>query len=524
MGSSAMMKSKYKAPLLWGIFTAYSMLTLLGALNHEVWLDEAQAWVILRDTPLAELPYRLKVEGHPPLWYVILYPFVKLGFPAEYAPVISWFFMASGALVLLFKVELPLPLKAVMLASSGFLYFNSVMLRAYCLIPLLLFLILWAYPKRREHAVIYGLLIALLANTHIFISGIVGILGIFMLYELFSEWRKSSKGENIGKLAGLAIAGIGVLVLVIPLIGSIEANSASNQRMAGFSFASLEGMFFQTFNECFFDIAFLHNVNGVFSTVLLCVADLCFVSILILLRHWRRAFAVELGFLGIYYVTCGLLWVSLPNRAAIFILSFAFALCLTNYEKPVFKEHTVTEKITGNIRRFVTFLLKTDKNAKKVFTGIVTAFFAVSVPSGAILLYKDIGGNFSGAKDTANYITENFDKNAVFVQLRSGMPEISFYNKDIKIFAASAGDIETYSHWEYLYNPKLSEEDTLRAISEYDELYIIYYCEPNKTISGKTLYIAEGMREYSEKNSIGICEYNSKEVINYIEAIKETHK
>ncbi|MCM1168236.1 MAG: hypothetical protein NC401_19800, partial [Ruminococcus sp.] len=164
-----MTKSKSKTPLLWGIFAAYSLLTLLGALNHEVWMDEAQAWVILRDAPLNELPRILKVEGHPPLWYLILYPFVKLGFPADYVSLISWFFMAAGALVLLFKVELPLPLKAVILASGGFLYFNSVMLRVYCLIPPLMFLILWIYPKRRERPVLYGLLIALLANTHIFI-------------------------------------------------------------------------------------------------------------------------------------------------------------------------------------------------------------------------------------------------------------------------------------------------------------------------------------------------------------------
>lgn len=518
-----MTKTKHGLVLPWVIFAVYSALTLLGALNHEIWLDEAQAWVILRDAPLSELPHMLKVEGHPPLWYIILYPFVKLGFPAEYAPLISWFFMAAGALVLLFKVELPLPLKAVMLASSGFLYFNSVMLRVYCLIPLLLFLILWAYPKRREHAVIYGLLIALLANTHIFICGIVGILGLFMLYELFSEWGKSSKKENAGKLLGLAAAGAGVLILVVPLIGSIDANSAARQRMAGFSFAAIEGMFTQTFNECFSDIVFLQGANNIGMTVLLCAADLSFVIMLVLLRHWRKAFAVELGFLGIYYIVCGLLWITLPNRAAIFVLSFAFVLCLTRYEKPVFKNCGLSGKTSGAIRRLLEFLEKTDKNAQKVFTGLAAAFFAVSVPSGVALYCRDIGGSFTGAADVAGYISENFDKDAVFVRLGAGMPEISFYDPDIKIFSASSGDIETYARWEYMYDPRLSADEVLKRLSGYDKLYMICYCAAEPTDPDRIIYMSRGMPEYSAKNSIAVCEYDSEEVRRYIEAIAEVY-
>lgn len=517
-----MTKTKNKLPLLWAVFAAYSVLTLLGALNHEVWLDEAQAWVILRDAPLSELPYILKVEGHPPLWYLILYPFVKLGFPADYVSLISWFFMTAGALVLLFKVELPLPLKAVILASSGFLFFNSVMLRVYCLIPLLLFLILWVYPKRREHAVIYGLLIALLANTHVFISGIVGMLGIFMLYELFSEWKSSSKKENIKKLFGLAAAGIGVLILVVPLIGSIGANGATAHISSNIGISTVFSKIHQTLEEIILGIILPSDCDSIWCLVLVILFKTGLAAMLILLWHWRKAFAVELGFLGTYYITCGLMWTTLPNRAVFLPLSLAFVFCLTQYEKPVIKNREIIEKITGNIRKLVRFLVKPDENAKKVLVGIVISFFAASVPSGFVLWFKDIGGNFSGAKDMAKYISENFDKDAVFVQLGAGMPEITFYDPDIGIFAAAAGDIETYSRWEYMYRPRLTSNAVLEKLSEYDDLYIIYYCVPNKPEPGKPLYTSVGMQEYSEKNTIAVCEYDSKEVEYYIEALIET--
>ncbi|MDE6031106.1 MAG: hypothetical protein K2G32_05745, partial [Oscillospiraceae bacterium] len=317
-------RGAFKKILPWAVLAVYSALTFLGAFNHEMWLDEAQAWVILRDAPLSELPYIFHIEGHPPLWYAVLYPFVKLGFPAEYAPLISWLFMAAGAAVLLFKVKLPQPLKYVILASSGFLFYNSVMLRVYSLIPLLMFLILWIYPKRREHGLLYGLLIALLANTHIFICGIVGMLGIFMLVDLFAQWKSSSKKENAGKLAGLAVAGAGVLLLVIPLIGSADANGAVGTSLS-FSPRAVFLAATTTFNEVFRQIV-QPCFGGPAWFVILMIVTLMLWGMLILLRHWKRALAVEIGFIVFYYLTCGLFWITIPNRAVIFILSFAFSL------------------------------------------------------------------------------------------------------------------------------------------------------------------------------------------------------
>ena len=40
---------------------------------HEPWADEAQAWVIARDSKFWELfRYRLHYEGHPADWYFLL--------------------------------------------------------------------------------------------------------------------------------------------------------------------------------------------------------------------------------------------------------------------------------------------------------------------------------------------------------------------------------------------------------------------------------------------------------------------
>ncbi len=511
--------TKTKTVASWSIFAVYSLLTLMGALNHEVWLDEAQAWVILRDAPLSELPQILKVEGHPFLWYAVLYPFVKLGFPVDYVSLISWAVTAAGVWVLLFKVGLPLPLKAVMLASSGFLYFDPIMLRVYCLIPPILFLILWVYPKRREHAVLYGLLIALLVNTHIFICGIVGILGIFMIYELFSEWRKSRKSENVKKLIGLAAAGAGVLALVIPLIGSVDKNSAVALGTSNIGLSTVLWSIPETVDENILCMVLPSDQNSVWYFILTILIKLGFITALILLRHWRRAFFVEIGFLAFYYVTCGLVWVNSPNRAVFIPLTLAFSFCLTQYEKPIFKNYELSGKV-GAMRKFIELLIKTDKNAKRVYAVILFAMFAVSVPSGIAYLCNDISKEFSGAKKTARYISENFGDDAVFVNLGSGIPEISLYAPDTKIFSVCTNDFETYSRWEYMYEPRSSADEVIETLSEYDELYIIYYYTGKSGEREDTFFVSDGMREYVSKNSIALCEYDSGKVRSYLENIE----
>lgn len=519
-----MTKGKYKLPLLWGIFSVYAVLTLFGALNHEVWLDEAQAWLILRDAPLSELPRILNVEGHPPLWYVILYPFVKLGFPTEYASLISWLIMAAGALVLLFKVELPLPLKAVTLFSSGFLYYNSVMLRVYSLIPPLLFLILWVYPNRRKRPVLYGLLIALLANTHLFVCGIVGMLGIFMLYELFSEWKNSPKKENIGKLFGLAVAGMGVLILVVPLIGSTSANGAFGIRAARASLNTFLTSFDKALGDAFYCTVLPFKAENFALELLLSTAlKIVIVIMLAALRHWRKALAVELSFLVFYSVICGAFWTTLGNRAAVFWLSFAFALGLARYEEPVFKDYKLGEKITGKMRSLLERLIKADKKSGKIYAVFLFVCFAASIPLGAVFLVRDTFGEFSGSKQTAEYIAENLEEDAVIVHLGVGMPEISFYDPDIRIFSADSCDFTSYAKWEYSYRPAETAETLLETLSAYEHLYLVYYYYSDG--ADGTFYISDGVTTYEDYHTvIALCDYGEIAVEGYIERLKELNE
>jgi hypothetical protein len=56
------------------VTSSFFLLGLFGILNHSMWRDELNVWLIARDSSsLLELFHNIKYEGHPALWYLCLY-------------------------------------------------------------------------------------------------------------------------------------------------------------------------------------------------------------------------------------------------------------------------------------------------------------------------------------------------------------------------------------------------------------------------------------------------------------------
>ena len=56
-------------------------LFVVGA-HHEPWLDESQAWLIARDSSLGQLLVeRVRYEGTPGIWHLLLWLCIRLGLP-----------------------------------------------------------------------------------------------------------------------------------------------------------------------------------------------------------------------------------------------------------------------------------------------------------------------------------------------------------------------------------------------------------------------------------------------------------
>lgn len=428
------------------IFALYALLTLIGALNHELWYDEAQAWTITRDNTIGGIFHQLSYEGHPPLWYLILYVFSHTGFECTVMPIISWFITASAAAVVIFKAPFHIVTKAALLFSGGFLFYNSVMSRVYCLINLLAVLTAWLYPKRKAHPVLFGILIALLANTHICISGFIGIVGIFMIIDLFKGFRTNTAKQNAAEITGLAISGAGVLLMVIPLLNSVSLNGTTAR--ANYTFRFAVGAILDSFSDISMSLLLYENKNLLMFFISGITAVLLFAEF-ILIRHKTRPLLMLIFFTVFYIITSEILWYTIANRAHIFVLIFFVTAWIADCEPQneagkIWTKFNFTAE-TNIIERIVGLVQKLDKGYMRYFNIILTAVLIVSVPAGARFLFGDCMGSFSPSKHVAEYIKNNFPANTVFVTEEELVPSLAAYLPDYRFYSKGFGNFYTYN-------------------------------------------------------------------------------
>lgn len=454
------------------MLAVYAILTLIGALTHELWFDEAQAWAIARDNSIAGIFQQLEYEGHPPLWYLILYAFSHLGFECSIIPFISWFFTVIAAAVVLFKSPFSLITKAALVFSGGFLFFNSVISRVYCLINLILVLIAWLFPKRKEHPVIFGILIALLANTHICVSGFIGIIGIFMIIDLFNDWKNNSTKKNVLNVTGLAISGVGVLMMVLPLLNSLSSNSSTSDKeiTADYCIDAIATSFMDISHSligAYYEILPLYVLSGIIGAL--------FILLIILMRHKTRPLLILIFFCIFYIITTEIFWSTIPNRAHIFALVFVVAAWIAENEQEN-KASEMWNKIklaadTEIIRKFFAAVRKADENYKNTYIKIISVILMMSVPVGATYLFSDYAGLFCPAEPVAEYIEDNIPEGAVFVTDDYVAVQVAAYLPEYKFYSLNGNRFGTYdTHKKPI---PITNEEIYNDLKDYENIYLI---------------------------------------------------
>lgn len=466
------------------MFAAYIVITFVGALFHEVWFDEAQFWVIARDIQLDELINQMAHEGHSALWALILMPFAKAGLPVLALGIISWAIMCSAEWVLLFRSPFSLPLKAAVTFSAGMLYINVTVSRVYALIPLILFLLALLYKQREKYAVLYGLLIGLLANTHIMMCGVVAVLGIMMFIDTLRDFKTRGAKGNVKQLAGLFLGGLLVLALLMQIFPSMSSNNFTstneytvttlvNGFLTGFTgvSASLFGEM-QLFNNMHIVTALL---NIFFMAAIIAVGFLVRKNVRILIIYIT-------SLLSEIIVTCAI-WYINPNRAALILLTVVFCSWLFFSDK----ENRSEKRILPEGISIIDALMSLDKKAEKVITLCLSVVLFMTVPLGVFFIASDIVRPFSPSKETAEFISENIPENTTIVTMNdSNAVDVSAYLTDYSFY-----DVNSRRSYTYCYHDKLSSEKTDGVIdtklSNNGELYILikatdistdYYGEP----------------------------------------------
>jgi hypothetical protein len=148
-------------------FLIYLALLIIVSSYHEPWHDEGQAWLIARDDSLWQLlTVTTHYEGHPPLWYLMLMPFAKMGLPFEIGiKSINIFFASLATWFVLFKSPLPWYLRLFIPFSYFYFYQYGVINRSYSLLLATMMATAYYYPSRKQKPYILTVCLAIMSAT-----------------------------------------------------------------------------------------------------------------------------------------------------------------------------------------------------------------------------------------------------------------------------------------------------------------------------------------------------------------------
>ena len=386
----------------------YALITLIAVLHHEAWADEVQVWQLCRYLSIPELINHLHNEGHPSLFYIMVYPFAKITSDIIYMQLFCWFSMVVAVFIMFYKTPFSNFSKFAIASSAGFMYFLPVMARNYAIIPVLVFLAAILYLKQKEHPVLYGITIALIANTHAIMFGFAFILALLFLYDhIFIPWKnKEEKIEN-SIVGATAIIITGITLFILQLY-----NTTSSNQFITFDSSDIFSKITRVFS-LFFMNTYNQNLSGynlIDLTFIYIIAGLFIILLLFMLIYNKRMFLISFFAIGFQFAIYIFIYGKLIYVTRIFMAFVILIFCMW-----ILIENTDSQKI------------------KKWANILISVFFILTIYNSLHSYLLDLKNNYSSSKETAQYILNNFDKeNSLFLMdIESCHMAIAYY-LDIK--------------------------------------------------------------------------------------------
>lgn len=208
----------YKRYDLWCILLCYLGTGLFSLSRHELWGDELHSWNIAKGSlGLADLISNTRYEGHPPLWYLLLYSLSRFTHDPVAIKYLQYVISGLAAFVFLFRSGLQRPQKLLILFGYFFLYEYGVFSRNYALGVLLALLLTVVIKKGvRQHVFLYYGLLLLISNTH-FLGCILA--ASFHLYVMYEMAEKKYGNVSMHAFAGCLLL-LPAMYFIYPASGS----------------------------------------------------------------------------------------------------------------------------------------------------------------------------------------------------------------------------------------------------------------------------------------------------------------
>ncbi|MFB9864477.1 hypothetical protein [Rufibacter immobilis] len=186
----------------------YAMLLAWFMGFHELWFDETEPWLLaLYSNSYAELLHNKRFEGHPNLWYSLLFVITKFTTNLQALKITQAAFAVGFVYVFLRHAPFSRLFRILFCFGYYGLFEYGLISRLYAIELFTLFLVCTFYPKRFTHWYLYLLLLVLLAQTNLFGFLMAGILGLLLFSEAFKLWKQTPHWAQISHLK----KGVGIL-------------------------------------------------------------------------------------------------------------------------------------------------------------------------------------------------------------------------------------------------------------------------------------------------------------------------
>ncbi|MBR3355212.1 MAG: hypothetical protein IKG47_07665 [Oscillospiraceae bacterium] len=422
----------------------YIGINLYLASKHEAWRDEGQSWVLVKNASLKELILDLCVEGHPALWFMTILPFAKLGVPFQCFHLLSITMMSIAFYLMLQVSPFPYWAKLLLTCNSVFWYYNPIIPRIYSEAVLLLVLLCSVYDKREEHPWIYGILLFMLAQSHVLLEG----LAIALVFERFCVLLKS-KGQAKQSVPSFVLGTIGGLLAfaeLFPRAGTRRSVDISSSGILANMTKERISLLTDATTSCLW--GFTENWKQIGMLVFLLVGA----AILLIISF------NEEGLLKTIY------------RSLTLVVALGIPLFIVFFVYSIHEQMATLFLLILLSLMWIAWADKGREKQKRFMLAIVIVILLASAPTTIKAMAYDINERYSNSKDMANYIIDNTPEDAVILVNDSeyNTPVYSYVldkREDITFFNVQKREDYKYHVWGESYPPVTEVEAKAIAVN-----------------------------------------------------------
>lgn len=204
--------AKPKQSFYWLPWLLYVLMLACSICRHELWGDELHSWNIAKaSSSYADLLQHIRYEGHPPLWYTLMWLLSKVTHQLAYLQLLQFSIACSYMLLLLRYAPFSRLTRWLLPFGYYLLYEYGTLSRNYAPAVLLAFALCILLQRNRPvNKLLYYLLLFLLSNTHLL--GVILAASLHLYYMLGLRERSRNTAASPWRVLPSVMAG-GLLLL-----------------------------------------------------------------------------------------------------------------------------------------------------------------------------------------------------------------------------------------------------------------------------------------------------------------------